>query len=511
MKRIMNIYDNCRIAVRLTFLGFILIAFSSIITSESVNIFYTFRNPILLLFAEGCGKLGQAIVMNIPMIFMLNMVCKKANSGYPVVLVITGYFAFLITTSLFGNTNLVSTAYTTASGLNSTFNISNGSRYPFELGLITSFIVSYITKISFVRSRHRSTLSILGFLNKDTAGFIYNIVFCTIAGMGVAFVWPYVITNLQTLITYIGKDLQDPVRIGIYGILDRLLSVIGIGNIVKYPFWYTTLGGSYQTISGQSIVGDINIWNYVKDISSTYIGAGRFVSAYYVINMFLIPSILLCILTITTNKIEKRKLLFPILGLTLFSFAYGNALPFEFIMLFTSPLLFVFYLIAVGAVYWYFTLGGIYLGSNIAAGTSTITAMPGNFPDFVINLRNIFYINTLGRIVLVGLVVGILLFIVTYLYFRFMAYDLMKTGKTSEFSKSIIDAVGGKENVLDASNTLFRLCIDLKDLEQLDVLKVQDLHIKRVMETKRGIEIECGTSAYMLAKRINWLLEHEEN
>lgn len=510
MKRIMNIYDFCRIAIRLTFLGFVLIAFSSIITSESVNIFYTFRNPLLLLFAEGCGKLGQAIVMNLPMIFMMNLVCKKANSGYPVVLVITGYFAFLISISLFGSTNLPNTAYTTTSGINSVFNMANGTRFPFELGLITSFIVAYITRISFVKSRHRSTLSILGFLNKDTAGFIYNIVFCTLAGIGVAYLWPYVINNIQKIIVYIGKDLQDPVRIGIYGILDRLLSVIGIGNIIKQPFWYSTIGGSYQTLSGQSIVGDINIWNYVKDISSTYIGAGRFVSAYYVINMFLIPSVLLCILTITSNKQARRKLLFPLLGLSLVSFAYGNPLPFELVMLFTSPLLFlIFYLPVVGGVFWYFTKSGIYLGSNISASSPIVTTMPGNFPDFIINLRNIFYINTLSRIVIVGLIAGLILYLLTYLYLRFLAYDIMKTGKTTEFSKNIIEAVGGKENILSASNTLFRLCIDLRDLEKLDVTKIQELHIRRVMETKNGIEIECGTSAYMLQKRVNWLLNHE--
>lgn len=505
----MNIYDNCRIAIRLMFLGFILIAFSSIISSESVNIFYTFRNNFLLLFAEGCGKLGQAIIVNMPMIFMLNMVCKKANSGYPVVLVITGYFTFLISTSLFASTSLPSTAYTTSSGINTVFNTLNGTRYPLELGLLTSFIVAYLTKVSFVRSRHRSTLSILGFLNKDTAGFIYNIVFCSFAGIGVAYAWPYVINNLQSLITYIGKDLQDPVRIGMYGVLDRLLSIFGISNIIRQPFWYSTLGGSYQTLSGQSIVGDINIWNYVKDISSTYIGAGRFVTSYYVINMFMIPSLLICVLLTTTNTSARRKLIVPIIGLTMVSFIYGNPLPFELVILFTSPILFFIYLFVVGGVFWYLTSAGIYLGSNIAGNTSTITAMPGNFPDFIINLRNIFYIDTLGKICLVGLVAGIIIFVLAYLYFRFMAYDIMKTGKTSEFSSNIIDAVGGKENILSASNTLFRLCIDLKDIEELDVTKIQSLHIRKVMETKSGIEIECGTSAFMLQKRINWLLNHD--
>ena len=509
MKKLMNLYENCRISIRLMFLGFVLIAFSSVIKSDSVNIFYTFRNTFLLLFAEGCGKLGQAIIVNMPLIFMLNLVCKKANSAYPVVLAITGYFSFLITTSLFASTSLASTAYTTTTGINSVFNLSSGTRYPLELGLITSFIVAYITRFSFVRSRHRSTLSILGFLNKDSAGFIYNIVFCSLAGIGVAYLWPYVFMYIQRLISYIGEDIMDPVRIGIYGIFDRLLSVLGLGNIIRQPFWYTSLGGSYQTVSGQSVVGDINIWNYVKDISSTYNGAGRFVTGYYIINMFLIPSLIISVYVTTSDADARHKLILPALGLGFVSFVYGNPLPFELVMLFTSPLLLVFYLLVVGITFWYLSYAGIFLGTSLTSSSSTITAMPGSFPDFIINLRNIFYINTLGKIAVVGLIGGLIMFTLSFIYIRYLAYDITKSGKTSEFSSKIIDAVGGYENIVKAGNGLFRLTITLNDLEKLDVNKIQALNIRRVSETKDGIDIECGSSAYMIQKRINWILRHE--
>lgn len=207
MKRIMNVYESVRVAIRISFLGFVLIAFGFLIQNESVNIFYTFRNVFILMLAEGCLQLGRAIIINLPLIFMLNIVCKRANSAYPVCLGIVGYFAFLISTSLFAPTTLGSTAYSTGLGINSIFNMTGNSvRYPLELGLITSFLVGYIVRFCFIRSRHRSTLSILGFLNKDTAGLIYTIVLCTLCGIGASYVWPIAYTYIQKLITYIAAD-----------------------------------------------------------------------------------------------------------------------------------------------------------------------------------------------------------------------------------------------------------------------------------------------------------------
>ena len=54
MKRIMNVYESVRVAIRISFLGFVLIAFGFLIQNESVNIFYTFRNVFILMLAEGC-------------------------------------------------------------------------------------------------------------------------------------------------------------------------------------------------------------------------------------------------------------------------------------------------------------------------------------------------------------------------------------------------------------------------------------------------------------------------
>ena len=507
MKRIMNVYESVRVAIRISFLGFVLIAFGFLIQNESVNIFYTFRNVFILMLAEGCLQLGRAIIINLPLIFMLNIVCKRANSAYPVCLGIVGYFAFLISTSLFAPTTLGSTAYSTGLGINSIFNMTGNSvRYPLELGLITSFLVGYIVRFCFIRSRHRSTLSILGFLNKDTAGLIYTIVLCTLCVIGASYVWPIAYTYIQKLITYIAADIHDPIRIGLYGVMDRTLSMFSLGNIIRQPFWYTSLGGSLQTISGTSIIGDVNIWAYAKEIVVNYEGAGRFVTPYYVINIFMIPFSILGTFLSINEKGARKKLLFGLAGTAFISIVCGNPLPFELLTLFTAPLLLVLYLIVVFVIFYALSYFGIYLGSNIVSN-STVTAMPGNLPDLIINLRDINHSETLFKIVLAGLIAGIVCLIVTMIYYRFLAYDLTKSGATEEFALDIISAVGGRDNIEMCGAGMYRICIHLKDLEQVNIEEIQDLRIKRVSETNYGIDIECGTSAYIISRKINKLIQ----
>ena len=176
MKRIMTVYENCKMPIRIAFFGIGLIAFGFLIQNDSVNIFYTFSNKFLLMFAQGCLMLGNTIIVNLPLIFMIYFVCKKANSGVPIALALLGYFAYLITTTLFSSQSLSSYAYASGLGINAIIDISGLTKYPLETGLIGSFIIGYITRYSFIRSRHRTSNSILGFLSMDSAAIIYNIV-----------------------------------------------------------------------------------------------------------------------------------------------------------------------------------------------------------------------------------------------------------------------------------------------------------------------------------------------
>lgn len=502
MKKIMNLYESCKTPIRVTYIGFLLVAVGYFIQSPSVNVFYTFRSNTVLFLAELFLKLGEIIIMNIPLIFMVNIVCKKANNASPIIMALVGYFTFVVTTMLFGNQSLGSLAYSNGYGINSVFNISSGTRLPLETGLIGSFLVAYVTRAAFIFSRHRGPLSIANIFSKDTAGLVYNFAFCFVLGAIVSYAYPYFFNFIQRVITFIGQDLSDPLRIGVYSVADRVLSMLGLGNIIRYPFWYTSTGGSFSnTLTGQSIAGDVNIWKYIQDSNATYLGAGRFITPYYVINMFMIPGIYIGTLLSMSDKSDRRYLSLEFIAGIILSIVAGNPLPLEYLMLFTSPVLLLMYLIGVGIVSGGLVNFGAYLGFNNIS-TNTAIAMPGSFADYIINIRNINLVPSLRMIALIGLAALVACILMTMFYYRFLAYDFVKTGSGDEFVDKLIDAVGGIENISFAGSGLFKLNVSIKDHEKMSIEKLQDTGVKRVYETRNGLSFEIGTSCATVSRMI---------
>ena len=501
MKRIMKMYESCRTPIRVAFFGFVLLAIGFIIQNKNVNLFYTFRSSIILFLGELCSKVGELVVMNLPLIFMLNGVCKRANNASPVVMALVGYFTFMATTMLFGVQTLSSQAYATGYGINSVFNLASGNRYPLETGMIGSILVAVATRTSFIFSRHRGNYSITNIFSKDIAGIVYNVIICFGFGIITAYGYPIVYGYIQKAITFIATDLSDPLRIGLYSVLDRVLSILGLGRVIRYPFWFTSVGGSYQGVSTQSIVGDLNIWAVVKDDVTAFPGAGRFITPYYVINMFIIPGFYLGTIFSISDRIDRRALIITFLGAICLSVVAGNPLPVEFMMLLTSPIILLFYLVLIGVVSYVFVNNGVFLGFETSV-TNTTVAMPGSFPDFIVNVRNASLSPTLWAIVIVGLIALLLMVLFTIIYYRLFAFDFAKTGKGDEIVSKTIASVGGKDNIIKAEAGLLKLNVYLHNPEAIDIEKVQEVGPRRVSETRDGISFEFGTSSYAIGKRI---------
>ena len=499
----MNLYESCKTPIRVAYFGFFLVAFGFLIQNESVNVFYTFRSSIILFLGELSLKIGEFTIMNLPLIFMLNIVCKKANNASPVVMALVGYFTFVVTTMLFSTQTLNAQAYSSGFGINSVFNSPSGNRLPLETGMVGSFLVAYATRVSFILSRHRGSWSLSNLFARDTSGLIYNFIFCFILGIAVSYTFPYFYTYLQRAISFIGADLLDPMRIGLYSVLDRVLSILGLGNIIRYPFWYTSLGGSFSnTLTGQSVLGDVNIWTYIKDSSASYIGAGRFITPFYVINMFIIPAFYLGTLLSMSDHTDRNILLAEFIFAILLSIAAGNPLPTELLMLTTSPSLLAIYLVIIGLSSGILVNFEAFLGFSSRI-SNTVIAMPGSFADFIINVRNSSLIPSIRIIMFVGAGAFVLMFLMTMFYYRFLAFDFIRTGNGDAIVNDIIDVAGGTDNIINAGSGLFKLNVYIRDPELISYEKIQDIGIRKVVETRSGLTFELGTSSNAIARRIN--------
>lgn len=494
-------YESCKTPIRVAYLGFALVGIGSFIQNPNVNIFYTFRSTFILFIAELFLNIGKFVIMNLPLIFMLNVVCKKEHNAAPVVIALVGYFTFLVTTMLFANQSLSSQAYATGYGINSAFNLASGNRYPLETGMVGALIVAYSTRAAFIFSRHRGTFSLTNIFEKDTAGIVYNILICFGLGISVSYGYPFIYQYIQKTITFISSDLLDPVRIGIYSVLDRVLSILGLGSIIRYPFWFTSLGGSFQnTLTGQSILGDVPIFAFIKENNVNYLGAGRFVTPYYIINMFIIPAFYIGTLFCVSDKEDRKSLIFLFFAAILMSVIIGNPLPVELLMLFTSPILLVFYLLLVGAVSYGLIAFKAFMGFE-ASGNNIVAALPGTFPDFIINLRNVNYASTISIMLMIGVTAFVIMLIGVIVYYRFIAFDFANTGAGDKLVNKLIEAIG-KNNITRAESGLFRLNIDLINPDIIDVEKIKKVCPRNVTETKNGLRLALGTSSYSIARRI---------
>ena len=506
MKRIHLLYEYCLLPIRVLCFGLVLLAFGTLIQSDNLNIYYTFTNTYLLLIAGVAKSVGEGIVKLLPLIFMLNLVSKRANSGAPMMFGLCGYIIFEVCTMIFSSESYPSYVYSSIFGLSldmSTLPLGgSGIRYPLNTGIIGAFIVAFITRFTYIRTRNRSSYAFVGFLNKDTANLIYNLILCPLAGFIVALIYPSFYYFLQRCISHISRNLTDPWNMAAYGFLDRFLSLCGLSDLIRYPFWFTSMGGSYQSVAGNNILGDVSIWSYISEIGRSFSGCGRFITAYYCINIFVIPAVYLGIYTSISNKKNRRSQLVFFIASVLVSILCGNPLVIEYLMFFSAPLLYLLYMIVVVGVFAVCSSRGFYLGFSYEEG-NTALALPGNFPDYIINLRNAYYSDAVYQIAIVGVAFAVLGFLIVFIYYRYLSYGLFDTLKKNNFYKSLTEAVGGEENISGADANLNRLNVSLNDLEAVSFKKIEAIGARRLTETKTGISLDIGSSAPLLARYIN--------
>ncbi len=504
MKRWNNLYEYCRLPIRILILAVVLLGFGYLLQNDNVNIFYTFENPLLLLLGETSSRIGHFLYVNIPFVFMLNLVSKRANSGAPTLMAVVGYFTFLVFTMMFNSHTLPNETYTQAIGI-SYNHMSYGSIYPIQTGLIGGFLVAYLTRVAYIHSRRRSSYSFLSFLDKDTAGLVYNIVLCALAGIFISFIWPFGIRALQGAINWIAADIGDPIRLTLYGFLDRLLAIFGLSNMIRRPFWFGKAGGNYVSLSGETILGDVNIWNYMPEAATTFSGAGRFITPYYVINMFAIPAIIIAIFFVNTDRGERHRGMIFTLVAMIANIICGNPLPMELILLFTAPLLLVFHLLASGALFGILYSLHAFLGFNYSG--STISAMPGAFPDYIINARTPQYVRSLLVILLVGIITAIVYYFATYAYYHYFAFDISGSKRSYGIAVRIIDAVGGVDNINKTYSSSFKLSIEVEDLEKVSYDKLKKINSTRITETKTRIVINLGAPSTIIRSKIDQIMK----
>lgn len=309
------------------------------------------------------------------------------------------------------------------------------------------------------------------------------------------FVWPL----FNMVINGFGALLASAGAFGtfIYGFLERLLIPTGLHHILNQLIRFTPIGGSAM-IDGQQVSGALNIFNTLlmqaEPDMDVMRQATRFLTqGTHPFMVFGLPAACYAMYKTTLPK-NKQKVKGILLAAGLTSLFTGITEPIEFSFFFISPLLWLFHAFMAGMSFLINTLLGVCIGN---AGGGLIDLMlfgvlRGPQTKWLLN-------------VVIGLIYAVIYFFVfKWAIVKFNIKtpgredetdEVVDTDEVTELGNGIMDALGGKENILEIDNCISRLRLVLKDTSivndallkrtgSLGIIKINENNIQVVYGTK---------------------------
>ena len=499
-----SLYEIMKFPLQMVMFALILCGIGNIIVNPSYGVCAFISHDILKMTGQILQRSGTFLISSFPLVFLISAVIKKGSSGITVVSSLFGYISYLVTTMILSPSNLTTNAYSSIFGLSFTTNYafsSNVTKYPLQTGMVGVLIVVFITLIMFGISRKKNEYGFFSFISKEMFCVIGTVVLSIIAGALVTLVWPFIVSFVQGIVSFIAADTTNPVNMALYGITDRVMNMLNLRALIRQPFWYTSQGGSWISLTGASVAGDVNIWTSQIASSSVNSLSGRFITPYYILNIFAVPAMLLSMYSLCSEPVTKHRYTGALVAGTLVSLLCGTLLPLELMLLLLCPLLLLIHLGLTGILFAVLQSMHIYLGYNCSS-TLVLSALPGTLPEFLSYIGNPSLRATLLMIVIAGIITAAVYFVVTRLYFTKLAVDLFRTGDLERCVATVIKGVGGLDNIRVTEATFDALTISLYDPTKLRPSRFRSLGVFRIYDTRFGFRINLGAGSVMVKNEI---------
>ena len=312
------------------------------------------------------------------------------------------------------------------------------------------------------------------------------------------FLWPIVFGALVKL----GEAIvgMDAVGAGIYAFLNRLLIPTGLHHALNNVFWFDTIG-----------IGDLShFWAGETSADVTW-SLGMYMSGFFPCMMFGIPGAALAM--VHTAKSNKKKAAIGIVAsAAVCAFICGVTEPFEFAFMFLAPVLYLIYALLYGIFTFITVLVGFRAGFSFSAGATDLL-----FSASLPAAQNTWLIIPLG----------IAAFVVFYVVFRFaiVKLDLKTPGREDDdveaeksavlanndytaVAKTVLEGLGGKENITSLDNCITRLRLEIKDYTKVDEKKIKSAGIAGIIRpSKTSVQVIVGTKVQFVADEMKKLLK----
>ncbi len=458
----------------------ILIAVGNLFTNTRLQDVLPFlNNPVTIGFGTLLSGSLTAILTNLGVIFCVGLAVglankKKSEAGF---ISLLAFLVFINAMNKFmGLQGMLVEGSLSGTGQTTVLGVQVLDMGVF-LGLILGVIVAMVHN-RFCETEFNNAFQIYG---GTRFVFIVLIPIMVLLAVAMTYIWPFAQAGINAL----GGFIQSTGNFGlfIYGMLERLLIPTGLHHLVYTPFLYTSLGG-VETIGGQVFEGARNIYyaeiadESIKVLSQSVIWDARGISKMFGL-------IGACLAMYHTARPENRgKIKAMLIAAATTSFIAGVTEPIEFSFLFVAPILFVVHAILAGSSFVVLNLIGCR-----AIG-------PNGFIDFLLYNVPLGFEKTRWPLYIV---VGVLYFALYYVVFRFLIVKLnlktlgresdgmeMKLHSKAEYKAKvasestakeqdngvdaavIVEALGGKDNILKVTNCYTRLRTELANPDVVD-------------------------------------------
>ncbi|EYE89136.1 PTS glucose transporter subunit IIABC [Fervidicella metallireducens AeB] len=317
-----------------------------------------------------------------------------------------------------------------------------------------------------------------------------------ILGVVMVFVWPPIQHGLNSF-SHLMLDKNQTLAAFVFGLIERSLIPFGLHHIFYNPFWFQF--GDYVNSAGQLVHGDQAIF-FAQLKDNVPFTAGTFMTGKFPFMMFGLPAAALAMYH--EAKPEKKKMVAGImLSAALTSFLTGITEPIEFTFLFVAPALFAVHAVFAGLSFMLMQILNVKIGMTFSGGII----------DFI--LFGVIPNRTAWWLVIP---VGLVFSVIYYLGFRFAIrkFNIKTPGREddtveetdaasgNELAVSILEALGGKENIKHLDACITRLRVSVKDIKNVDKNKLKSLGAAGVLEVGDNIQAIFGPKSDQIKEQI---------
>ncbi len=280
-----------------------------------------------------------------------------------------------------------------------------------------------------------------------------------IVGLILLFLWPILYAGLVNFGEWIVG--LGALGTGLYGFFNRLLIPFGLHHALNSVFWFDVAG-----------INDLNNFLAGDKGEGVFGVTGQYMTGFFPIMMFGLPGAALAMYV--TAKTRQKKVAYGILlSAAVASFFVGVTEPLEFSFMFLAPVLYVVHALFTGISMAISQLLPVRMGFGFSGG----------FVDLVLNWK-----NPLAENPWMIPIMGVCWFVIYFLVFRWviLRWNLKTPGREdddefiddelanegdnpfADTAARFIDALGGKDNIVDLDNCATRLRMELADTSLVD-------------------------------------------